>query len=504
MTFGKNLQKLRKEKGLSQDALANRLYVTRQSVSQWENDRTMPSVDLLLKLSEVFDTTVDAMLGKAETESIPQPTAKIGILRNKKDILTAMRYGYSTVRVILISLAALFAGTGLLTVYVENSVFSPEVTALTRNDFLGAWQSFAAAGLFFAAWAVFFIIAFADARRAVGFAGEHNCSLAFYHDHIVIEEEGAEPLSLFYTNIGRITETDGYFIIKMRNGARMCVDKREAEDPEELSKLLKGAKNYLDRRLYKAPSRAGRVKRSLVRFFRDFLFVSTLFMYTAFTFIFAIVTAVVTEPQALRFLIFAAPFFIMLSETAAGTVFAIVGIKAKRMIIAGCAGLVFLTAAAFVAYGSVPVYDLQNDRMTSERFTGYMESHGMTVEDATVGRQELFLTKCLKASPADKSYEILFLEFDSFAPKQSLFTAYAAYGDMLNDIRSQPRQTTRDGYLDLGFNQLYSEITNNRYAYVSLNEFSVFYVDAPLEAKDDVMRTLGDLRLATPYEIKTE
>ena len=179
MTFGKNLQKLRKEKGLSQDALANRLYVTRQSVSQWENDRTMPSVDLLLKLSEVFDTTVDAMLGKAETESIPQPTAKIGILRNKKDILTAMRYGYSTVRVILISLAALFAGTGLLTVYVENSVFSPEVTAVARTDFLGAWQSFAAAGLFFAAWAVFFIIAFADARRAVGFAGEHNCSLAF-------------------------------------------------------------------------------------------------------------------------------------------------------------------------------------------------------------------------------------------------------------------------------------------------------------------------------------
>ena len=75
---------------------------------------------------------------------------------------------------------------------------------------------------------------------------------------------------------------------------------------------------------------------------------------------------------------------------------------------------------------------------------------------------------------------------------------------MLNDIRSQPRQTTRDGYLDLGFNRLYSEITNNRYAYVSLNEFSVFYVDAPLEANDDVMRTLGDLRLATPYEIKTE
>ena len=72
MNFGQNLQQHRKDKGLSQEALANQLFVTRQSVSQWENDRTMPSVDLLLKLSGIFGTTVDALLGKPETESIPE------------------------------------------------------------------------------------------------------------------------------------------------------------------------------------------------------------------------------------------------------------------------------------------------------------------------------------------------------------------------------------------------------------------------------------------------
>ncbi|MEE3475339.1 MAG: helix-turn-helix transcriptional regulator, partial [Ruminococcus sp.] len=41
MNFGQNLQQHRKDKGLSQEALANQLFVTRQSVSQWENDRTM-------------------------------------------------------------------------------------------------------------------------------------------------------------------------------------------------------------------------------------------------------------------------------------------------------------------------------------------------------------------------------------------------------------------------------------------------------------------------------
>ena len=87
MTFGQNLQQHRKDKGLSQEALANQLFVTRQSVSQWENDRTMPSVDLLLKLSDIFGTTVDALLGKPETESIPQPISSVNILTKKIFVL---------------------------------------------------------------------------------------------------------------------------------------------------------------------------------------------------------------------------------------------------------------------------------------------------------------------------------------------------------------------------------------------------------------------------------
>ena len=74
MTFGEQLKNHRKEKGLSQEELANLLYVTRQSVSQWENDKTMPSVDLLVKLSEIFDTTVDALLGKPEKDVIKDIT----------------------------------------------------------------------------------------------------------------------------------------------------------------------------------------------------------------------------------------------------------------------------------------------------------------------------------------------------------------------------------------------------------------------------------------------
>ena len=131
MTFGKKLQSLRKEKGMSQDALANQLYVTRQSVSQWENDRTMPSVDLLIKISEIFDTTVDALLGKPETESIPQPMAQAKTLTDKKSIKTAMRYEYSTAVIVLVSMALLFLGMYAVMMFIENNIFSltPEVLA---------------------------------------------------------------------------------------------------------------------------------------------------------------------------------------------------------------------------------------------------------------------------------------------------------------------------------------------------------------------------------------
>ena len=107
MTFGQNLQQHRKDKGLSQEALANQLFVTRQSVSQWENDRTMPSVDLLLKLSEIFGTTVDALLGKPETESIPLPISSVNILTKKKDIRAAMRSVRNPAATVLISVALL-------------------------------------------------------------------------------------------------------------------------------------------------------------------------------------------------------------------------------------------------------------------------------------------------------------------------------------------------------------------------------------------------------------
>ena len=55
--------KLRTEKGLSQDELAEKLFVTRQAVSRWENGDTVPNTETLKLLSALFDVSINTLLG---------------------------------------------------------------------------------------------------------------------------------------------------------------------------------------------------------------------------------------------------------------------------------------------------------------------------------------------------------------------------------------------------------------------------------------------------------
>ena len=55
--------RLRREKGLSQDELAEKVYVTRQAVSRWENGETVPNTETLKLLSRLFDVSINTLLG---------------------------------------------------------------------------------------------------------------------------------------------------------------------------------------------------------------------------------------------------------------------------------------------------------------------------------------------------------------------------------------------------------------------------------------------------------
>lgn len=74
MTFAENLMELRKQHGLSQEALGDIVDVSRQTVSKWELGLTTPELDKLVGLAEYFDITLDALVGRNWERPEPAPT----------------------------------------------------------------------------------------------------------------------------------------------------------------------------------------------------------------------------------------------------------------------------------------------------------------------------------------------------------------------------------------------------------------------------------------------
>ena len=75
MELGQHIKRHRTERGLSQDDLAAKIYVSRQTISNWENDKTYPDIESLLLLSVLFDATVDELI-KGDVEAMKEAISK--------------------------------------------------------------------------------------------------------------------------------------------------------------------------------------------------------------------------------------------------------------------------------------------------------------------------------------------------------------------------------------------------------------------------------------------
>ncbi|MBE6672853.1 MAG: helix-turn-helix transcriptional regulator [Ruminococcaceae bacterium] len=68
MTFGEKLSKLRKERGYTQEQLAEHMAVSRQSVGKWESDLAYPETEKLIALGKLFDCSMDYLLKEEVTD----------------------------------------------------------------------------------------------------------------------------------------------------------------------------------------------------------------------------------------------------------------------------------------------------------------------------------------------------------------------------------------------------------------------------------------------------
>ena len=72
MTFGETVKKLRTDNGLTQDELAEKIYVTRTAISKWESDRGFPNIESLKAISKYFSVSLDELLSGEEILAIAE------------------------------------------------------------------------------------------------------------------------------------------------------------------------------------------------------------------------------------------------------------------------------------------------------------------------------------------------------------------------------------------------------------------------------------------------
>ena len=108
----KNIKKLRSDRGLTQDALAEKINVTRQTISSWENDRTQPDIDMLELLADALEVGIE--------ELIYGEKRKVGLEAPKTDKHKIMNIVFAT-------LGSLLTATGLIIILVSFWDKIPEI-----------------------------------------------------------------------------------------------------------------------------------------------------------------------------------------------------------------------------------------------------------------------------------------------------------------------------------------------------------------------------------------
>ena len=134
MDFGEKLQELRKNRGLTQEELAQALFVSRTAVSKWESGRGYPSIDSLKEISKYFSVTIDDLLSGEKLLTIAETENRANIRK-----VCGMLMGMADLFSFLLIVLPLYPKTVDGFVYSVNLLAYGEISPLIR---IGYWCLF--------------------------------------------------------------------------------------------------------------------------------------------------------------------------------------------------------------------------------------------------------------------------------------------------------------------------------------------------------------------------
>ncbi len=85
MNFKENLKKLRKEKDISQEQLAEKLNISRQAISKWESGKAYPDIDNLILLRDIFNVSLDELMVNEKTDKGKSTNQEEHVSSDNKD-----------------------------------------------------------------------------------------------------------------------------------------------------------------------------------------------------------------------------------------------------------------------------------------------------------------------------------------------------------------------------------------------------------------------------------
>ena len=87
----KNLKRLRKEYGISQQRLADMIFVTQTSINKYENHDTEPEIEILKRMADCFDTTIDYIVGYSDQRYRPDHREDAGLNPREAQMMASFR-----------------------------------------------------------------------------------------------------------------------------------------------------------------------------------------------------------------------------------------------------------------------------------------------------------------------------------------------------------------------------------------------------------------------------
>ena len=106
-----NLKTLRKQKGMSQEVLAQQLNVVRQTISKWEKGLSVPDADMLIRIADLFDTSVSELLGNKieQKENVSEIAVQLALLNEQLAQKAKIRKRIIAVIMIIVFVGAIAA-----------------------------------------------------------------------------------------------------------------------------------------------------------------------------------------------------------------------------------------------------------------------------------------------------------------------------------------------------------------------------------------------------------